>query len=370
MLMAAALGATLVAVAVSLAIAWRLAPKGGSRACSRCDRSAGPRRARADALRRAPRCADRCRDRPPAPRAPSRLRRRPRRGDRDQALPAAPSPARDRVRPAPKRAGGGGALCRARRRDGRGGVLAVPRDGSIGDVVLGEGTALARPAGREPRRQRRSRRRRVAREARARHRARVGRRGGHRIGAQRRCRRHGRQPCWASCAPFSRSRSSSGSGAPRFARRAFAAPGSSAAARRSSPPSSHSGAFSHHSSCSGYSRSCRSSRAAAVALRSRSSWLRWPRRTLWFPELYRDYVNDREPFATAFLLGRNALLVALLVVLVCAASLGYGCDPRRGHRLRAARAPARAGPRSPARAYTVSTVTNRHDERRRRRGRR
>jgi Glycosyltransferase family 87 len=37
---------------------------------------------------------------------------------------------------------------------------------------------------------------------------------------------------------------------------------------------------------------------------------------VWFPELYRDYVNDRTPVATTFLLGRNLLLVALLAVLV------------------------------------------------------
>ncbi len=37
---------------------------------------------------------------------------------------------------------------------------------------------------------------------------------------------------------------------------------------------------------------------------------------VWFPGLYRDYVNDRTAEATAFLLGRNLLLVALLAVLV------------------------------------------------------
>ncbi len=37
---------------------------------------------------------------------------------------------------------------------------------------------------------------------------------------------------------------------------------------------------------------------------------------VWFPELYRDYVNTQEPAATLFLLGRNLLLVALLAVLV------------------------------------------------------
>lgn len=36
---------------------------------------------------------------------------------------------------------------------------------------------------------------------------------------------------------------------------------------------------------------------------------------LWFPGLYRDYVNARGAPETAYLLGRNALLVALLVVL-------------------------------------------------------
>ena len=35
----------------------------------------------------------------------------------------------------------------------------------------------------------------------------------------------------------------------------------------------------------------------------------------WFPHLYRDYVNARGAPETAYLLGRNALLVALLVVL-------------------------------------------------------
>ncbi len=37
---------------------------------------------------------------------------------------------------------------------------------------------------------------------------------------------------------------------------------------------------------------------------------------VWFPGLYRDYVNARGAPETAYLLGRNALLVALLVVLV------------------------------------------------------
>lgn len=37
---------------------------------------------------------------------------------------------------------------------------------------------------------------------------------------------------------------------------------------------------------------------------------------LWFPDLYRDYVNTQEPLATAFLVGRNLLLVAIAIVLV------------------------------------------------------
>ena len=37
---------------------------------------------------------------------------------------------------------------------------------------------------------------------------------------------------------------------------------------------------------------------------------------VWFPGLYRDYVNVQAPFETAFLVARNILLVALLVVLV------------------------------------------------------
>lgn len=49
----------------------------------------------------------------------------------------------------------------------------------------------------------------------------------------------------------------------------------------------------------------------------------------WFPDLYRDYVNEREPFATAFLLGRNALLVALLAVLVVPARGAYAARARR-----------------------------------------
>jgi hypothetical protein len=36
---------------------------------------------------------------------------------------------------------------------------------------------------------------------------------------------------------------------------------------------------------------------------------------LWFPELYRDYVNERGAPETAYLLVRNGLLVVLLVVL-------------------------------------------------------
>jgi hypothetical protein len=52
---------------------------------------------------------------------------------------------------------------------------------------------------------------------------------------------------------------------------------------------------------------------------------------VWFPDLYRDYVNEREPLATAFLLGRNALLLALLAVLVL--------PPRGGYALRGSRSP-------------------------------
>jgi hypothetical protein len=37
---------------------------------------------------------------------------------------------------------------------------------------------------------------------------------------------------------------------------------------------------------------------------------------LWFPELYRDYVNERGAVETAYLLARNGILVALLLVLV------------------------------------------------------
>ncbi len=50
---------------------------------------------------------------------------------------------------------------------------------------------------------------------------------------------------------------------------------------------------------------------------------------LWFPDLYRDYVNVREPFATAFLVGRNALLVALLIVLVAPRHWGRVRSPAR-----------------------------------------
>ena len=35
----------------------------------------------------------------------------------------------------------------------------------------------------------------------------------------------------------------------------------------------------------------------------------------WFPELYRDYVNERAAPETAYVLLRNGVLVALLVVL-------------------------------------------------------
>jgi hypothetical protein len=40
---------------------------------------------------------------------------------------------------------------------------------------------------------------------------------------------------------------------------------------------------------------------------------------LWFPDLYRDYVNERGAVETAYLLGRNALLLAVLVVLAAPA---------------------------------------------------
>jgi Glycosyltransferase family 87 len=37
---------------------------------------------------------------------------------------------------------------------------------------------------------------------------------------------------------------------------------------------------------------------------------------LWFPELYRDYVNERGAVETAYLLARNGILLAMLLVLV------------------------------------------------------
>ena len=40
---------------------------------------------------------------------------------------------------------------------------------------------------------------------------------------------------------------------------------------------------------------------------------------LWFPDLYRDYVNERGAAETTYLLGRNALLLAVLVVLAAPA---------------------------------------------------
>jgi hypothetical protein len=40
----------------------------------------------------------------------------------------------------------------------------------------------------------------------------------------------------------------------------------------------------------------------------------------WFPDLYRDYVNERGAPETAYLLGRNALLLGVLVVLVAPAA--------------------------------------------------
>ncbi|HEX2302390.1 MAG TPA: glycosyltransferase 87 family protein [Gaiella sp.] len=40
---------------------------------------------------------------------------------------------------------------------------------------------------------------------------------------------------------------------------------------------------------------------------------------LWFPDLYRDYVNERGAAETTYLLGRNALLFAVLVVLTAPA---------------------------------------------------
>ena len=35
----------------------------------------------------------------------------------------------------------------------------------------------------------------------------------------------------------------------------------------------------------------------------------------WFPDLYRDYVNERGAFETGYLLVRNGLLVAVLALL-------------------------------------------------------
>lgn len=48
----------------------------------------------------------------------------------------------------------------------------------------------------------------------------------------------------------------------------------------------------------------------------------------WFPDLYRDYVNERGAAETAYLLARNALLVGVLVVLVAPAVRPF-CSPSR-----------------------------------------
>jgi Glycosyltransferase family 87 len=49
---------------------------------------------------------------------------------------------------------------------------------------------------------------------------------------------------------------------------------------------------------------------------------------VWFPDLYRDYVNERGAFETAYLLARNGILVAMLLVLV-APSLATLRSPSR-----------------------------------------
>ena len=66
---------------------------------------------------------------------------------------------------------------------------------------------------------------------------------------------------------------------------------------------------------------------------------------LWFPELYRDYVNERGVPETAYLLARNGLLLAILLVLAAPWPLvRRGARPRR-----AARTPGRRAPRRRAR---------------------
>ena len=91
--------------------------------------------------------------------------------------------------------------------------------------------------------------------------------------------------------------------------------GSCVTARRSSRPSSRSGGCCRRSSSCGSSRSSRSSRVGAGGCASALLARRARRDALWFPDLYRDYVNERGAPETAYLLGRNALLLALLVVL-------------------------------------------------------
>ena len=79
----------------------------------------------------------------------------------------------------------------------------------------------------------------------------------------------------------------------RLEERRGASRGSYGTAPRSSRPRSRWGACSPRSSCSGSCPSCRSSRAPRAAGERASSPIALVLTHLWFPELYRDYVNER-----------------------------------------------------------------------------
>ena len=48
----------------------------------------------------------------------------------------------------------------------------------------------------------------------------------------------------------------------------------------------------------------------------------------WFPDLYRDYVNERGAAETGYLLARNALLLGVLLVLVAPTARSFRSPSR------------------------------------------
>ncbi len=283
------------------------------RAHARRRHTAPARRARADAVRRGPGRAHGGLARG-VPRGSGADRGGRARARRDREALSAPAPAAARpLRPAPGGSSGGGRGGRDRGRDDRARRRPVPRARARRGVVLDPGAAHARAPGREPPRERRARaraRRGRARSRRTRHRRRRGRNG--RRTERRRDRDAGQRRRHALRFGGGRRRRRDLGG--RLEERGRARAARPGLRRRRRGPGRAGRVLSPQfvlwllplvPLVVGRRGRLASALLAVVLVLTQ----------LWFPELYRDYVNERGAPETAYLLVRNGVLLALLVSL-------------------------------------------------------